>query len=303
MAEYITYPDTEAILTDSWDVGLLMQEKPGVIDVEADYSADREPTVWITRADGMQLAVGTDVEDIEDEDGEIIGQRVTGVTWTEYETDPDGSRHDIATGGGPIETAGDIDDITDRLTGWAEQGAATPARIIDEITPVADDLADPTHYDGIKAVHWRSGFLTGNPARSNGLVVTRDDDTTRDVVIELDVDEHGQVNQWCTSLWDDDKLIAADDLPDGTRHQVAGGRIDDMVRDIVPAVRDMIHQAVALTDTRAPATGQRSVADGLIQTSGMSATVDLSDPRGAATAATDSADAPAETQEQANSQN
>ena len=103
--EYLTTITTEQDLelTDGWDIALALNGKPGVLDIDKGRGFEEDPDAWITRADGIRLAIGTDIEDIEDEDGETIGQRIVGITYTEWETDEDGTSHDIGTDGEIIE--------------------------------------------------------------------------------------------------------------------------------------------------------------------------------------------------------
>ena len=240
------------VLTDGWDIALALDGKPGVLDIEQGRGFKEDPDAWITRADGIRLAVGTDVEDIEDEDGDPIGRRVIGVTWTQYETDPDGIRLPIGTDGEIIEDPADIAGIIDSLTDWAYQGAATASRVVDEVMH-ADELADVEDHEGIEVVEsidWETGILDDawvdhGPQHSTGLTVTRADGfySFRDVVIELEVDEHDQVTEWRVGLWKDAELIDSSGYTLYDWTDARGMTIRALVRDIVPAVRRMLAMA------------------------------------------------------------
>ena len=235
--EYLTTITTEQDLelTDGWDIALALN------------GFEEDPDAWITRADGIRLAIGTDIEDIEDEDGETIGQRIVGITYTEWETDEDGTSHDIGTDGEIIEEPADIADVIDSLTDWAASGAATPTRILAEL--MSDDTLDAAaRHDDCEDITWQSGLLDSPHELSTGLIVTRTDGTTREVVIEFEVDKHDQVSRWRVDLFDEGNLLDTNGLTDDGWRWADGEMVDVIVDRIQPAAYQMIAEACDLED-------------------------------------------------------
>ena len=121
MTDYTIATTTEQDfdLIDGWDIALSLQGKPGVEAIEHGADHDGDADAWIVRADGIRLALGVEVEETEDEDGYPTGAQVVGATWTAWESDADGSHHDIETDGASIENADDVESIIDLLAAWA----------------------------------------------------------------------------------------------------------------------------------------------------------------------------------------